>query len=89
MDKEKGGVKCTPKKKWKKRGGIFICTFTKNSRMFEISFFPVHGLLIGFNYWNENMMDEENENKDVQHIIQFMILIFGFNVIWYEQKEEE
>lgn len=57
--------------------------------MFEISFFPVHGLLIGFNYWNENMMDEENENKDVQHIIQFMILIFGFNVIWYEQKEEE
>jgi hypothetical protein len=56
--------------------------------MFEISFFPVHGLLIGFNYWNENMMEEENENKDVQHIIQFMILIFGFNVIWYEQKED-
>ena len=89
MDWVNGGVNCTPKKKWKNRGGIFICTFTQNTRMFEVSFFPLYGLMIGFNYWNENMNLEENEHKDVQHIIQIMVLIFGFSVTWYEPKQED
>ena len=57
--------------------------------MFEVTFFPLYGLMIGFNYWNENMSEQENENKDVQHVIQIMVLIFGFSVIWYEPKDEE
>jgi len=55
--------------------------------MFEVTFFPIYGLMVGFNYWNENMIEEENLNKDVQHIIQFMILIFGVSIIWYEPKQ--
>lgn len=57
--------------------------------MFEVSFFPLYGLMVGFNYWNENMNVEETEHKDVQHIVQIMVLIFGFSVTWYEPKEEE
>ena len=88
MDKENEGVKCTLNKKWKRIGGNFICTFTQNTTMFEINFFPIYGAMIGFNYWNENFSDKENQHDDVQHMVQIMILIFGISFIWYEDKGE-
>jgi len=54
--------------------------------MYEVNFFPIYGMMIGVNYWNENLSEKENENDDVQHIVQIMFLIFGISFIWYEDK---
>lgn len=55
--------------------------------MFEVNFFPIYGVMIGFNYWNENLSEYENENKDTQHLIQIMFLLFGISIVWYEPKD--
>lgn len=54
--------------------------------MIEVNFFPIYGAMIGVNYWNEEMSEYENLNEDTQHTLQFLILIFGININWYEPK---
>jgi len=54
--------------------------------MFEINIFPIYGAMIGFNYWNEDMDEYEKKHADTQHMVQFMFILFGFSIIWYEQN---
>ena len=67
-----------------KISGIIICTFIKNIKMFEFQFFPVYGFAVGVNYWDSTMDDDEVNENDTQHMVQFFVFIFGLSIIWYK-----
>ena len=52
--------------------------------MFEFQFFPVYGFVVGVNYWDSTMDDDEVNENDTQHMIQFFVFIFGLSIIWYK-----
>jgi len=68
----------------KKKSGNIICTFIKNIKMFEFQFFPVYGCAVGVNYWDSTMDENELNEKDTQHMVQFFVFIFGLSIIWYK-----
>ena len=76
--------KSTQSKYIKKKSGNIICTFIKNIKMFEFQFFPVYGFAVGVNYWDSTMDDDEVNENDTQHMIQFFVFIFGLSIIWYK-----
>lgn len=52
---------------------------------FETIIFPIYGLMIGANYWNSKM-DQEDETEilnENQHCLQFMFLFVGISFVWY------
>ena len=51
--------------------------------MFEVKIFPIYGAALGLNYWNSEM-DTDEELKEITHIVQVFIFIFGFSIIWYK-----
>jgi len=53
--------------------------------MIEINFFPLYGIVAGVNYWNDTFSEDEEEYDDCQHTIQVFLLLFGFNIVWYEK----
>ena len=53
--------------------------------MIEINFVPVYGAIVGLNYWNDTMSEDDQDYDDCQHIIQVFLFIFGINFIWYEK----
>ena len=61
-----------------KISGNIICTFIKNIKMFEFQFFPVYGFVVGVNYWDSTMDDDEVNENDTQHMIQFLFLSLDF-----------
>ena len=46
--------------------------------MFEFQFFPVYGFVVGVNYWDSTMDDDEVNENDTQHMIQFLFLSLDF-----------
>lgn len=56
---------------------------------FETIIFPIYGLMIGANYWNSEMNEDEDESKiydDTQHCLQFMFFFMGISFVWYQNK---
>jgi hypothetical protein len=53
--------------------------------MIQIDFFPLYGVLFGFNYTNENIEEVELLGDDLRHTMQFFLFLFGFNVHWFTQ----
>lgn len=54
--------------------------------MFEISFFKLFGIVVGFNYTNDEM-DNLQLNEDKTHVLQFFIVFFGITIVWYSERE--
>lgn len=53
-----------------------------------ITFFPIYGLTIGINYIDSTLKGEEIVNKE-EHVIQFLLLFFGFNIFWFTDIEQK
>jgi hypothetical protein len=49
-----------------------------------IQFFPVYGLMLGFNYWNTNMDEFEDEGaEEIEHLFQLIIGVIGISIhVW-------
>lgn len=56
---------------------------------FEIQIAPFYGLLLGVAYSNENLSGVETEEDDIQHFLQFALLLVMINVVWYTKKENQ
>lgn len=54
--------------------------------MFELSFFRLFGLVLGFSYTNDEM-DEVQLTEEKSHALQFFLLFFGITIIWYTERE--
>ena len=52
---------------------------------FEIKIFPIYGLMLGVNYWDSEM-DENETTDETQKCLQFMFLFMGISLIWYKNK---
>jgi len=58
--------------------------------MIEIRIFPVYGLAVGVNYWDTYMdydLEDFKEDGESVHMLQFLLFIFGFSVIWYKSLD--
>jgi len=53
---------------------------------FETIIFPIYGLMLGVNYWNSEMEDQDESEifPENQHCLQFMFLFFGISFVWYK-----
>lgn len=50
-----------------------------------VQFFPVYGLMVGFNYWNTTMdeFDDPESDEEVEHLFQILIGIIGISIhVW-------
>lgn len=53
-----------------------------------ITFFPIYGLTIGINYTDSTLQGEEIVDQE-EHVIQFLLLFFGFNIFWFTDIEQK
>jgi hypothetical protein len=53
-----------------------------------ITFFPIYGLTIGINYIDSTLQGEEVVDQE-EHVIQFLLLFFGFNIFWFTDIEQK
>ncbi len=53
-----------------------------------ITFFPIYGLTIGINYIDSTLQGTEVVDKE-EHVIQFLLLFFGFNIFWFTDIEQK
>ena len=51
-----------------------------------ITFFPIYGLTIGINYIDSDLQGLERTDGMREHVFQILILVFGFNIIWYSYE---
>ena len=51
-----------------------------------ITFFPIYGLTIGINYIDSTLKGEEIVDRE-EHVLQFLLLFFGFNIFWFTDIE--
>lgn len=56
--------------------------------IFGITFFPIYGLTIGINYIDSTLKGEEIVDRE-EHVIQFLLLFFGFNIFWFTDIEQK
>lgn len=47
-----------------------------------VTLFPIYGFMVGVNYWNTDMSEEENLDSD-EHMIQLMFGIIGISFHWW------
>jgi hypothetical protein len=65
-----------------------MSTFTKNifnMGTFQITFFPIFGLMLGVNFAS-GQYDAFEMNED-ERMIQIMFLVFGVSILWLKQNE--
>jgi hypothetical protein len=53
-----------------------------------ITFFPIYGLTIGINYIDSTLQGTEVVDQE-EHVIQFLLLFFGFNIFWFTDIEQK
>ena len=53
-----------------------------------ITFFPIYGLTVGINYIDSTLQGEEVVDQE-EHVIQFLLLFFGFNIFWFTDIEQK
>ena len=53
-----------------------------------ITFFPIYGLTIGINYIDSTLKGEEIVDRE-EHVLQFLLLFFGFNIFWFTDIEQK
>ena len=53
-----------------------------------ITFFPIYGLTIGINYIDSTLQGAEVVDQE-EHVIQFLLLFFGFNIFWFTDIEQK
>lgn len=61
----------------------YMSTFTKNifnMGTFQITFFPIFGLMLGVNYASGQY--EAFEMQEDERMIQIMFLVFGVSILW-------
>ena len=52
-----------------------------------IQFFPIYGLMVGFNYWNTNMDEiQDPDAEEVEHLYQVMIFVVGISIHVWKSK---
>jgi hypothetical protein len=56
--------------------------------LFGITFFPIYGLTIGINYIDSTLQGTEVVDQE-EHVIQFLLLFFGFNIFWFTDIEQK
>ena len=56
--------------------------------VFGITFFPIYGLTVGINYIDSTLQGSEVEDQE-EHVVQFLLLFFGFNVFWFSDIEQK
>ncbi|QDP55026.1 MAG: hypothetical protein Unbinned96contig1002_36 [Prokaryotic dsDNA virus sp.] len=60
---------------------------------FNTSIYNIIGVVFGVNYWSSSMDDEFlNEatiSGEVEHELQFFLLVVGFSFTWYTLRENE
>lgn len=47
-----------------------------------ITFFPIYGFMLGVNYWNSEMSEDESPETEEQ-MIQLMFGIIGISFHWW------
>lgn len=56
--------------------------------LFGITFFPIYGLTVGINYIDSTLKGEEMVDRE-EHVLQFLLLFFGFNIFWFTDIEQK
>jgi len=63
-------------------------TFTKNTfnmGTFQVTFFPIFGLILGVNFASGQY--EAFEMQEDERMIQIMFLVFGISILWIKRNE--
>lgn len=49
-----------------------------------VQFFPIYGFTVGFNYWNSNLDEYQDEEEiETEHLFQIIFGIVGMSIhIW-------
>lgn len=55
--------------------------------MFNVTFFPVYGLLFGINYASQTT-DEDFELEDDVKMLQLCFGLFGVSLMWFTDSEQ-
>ena len=66
----------------------FMSTFTKNifnMGTFQITFFPIFGMVLGLNYASGKY--EAFEMQEDERMVQIMFLVFGVSILWLKENE--
>ncbi len=69
-------------------GNIFVLLQKTQGMNLAITFFPIYGLTLGINYIDNELQDVERTDGMREHVIQILLLVFGFNIIWYSYEAE-
>ena len=78
--------KSTTLKNISKLYGIITYICSDNIAMFQVEFFPIYGVIAGFNYSNEDIEDFEVVADDKRHTIQLFFFILGINIHFFTRR---
>jgi len=51
-----------------------------------VQLFPIYGIMVGINYWNNTMDAEYDDHHETEHLVQFMFLIVGISFHYWESR---
>ena len=51
-----------------------------------VQLFPIYGIMLGINYWNNTMDAEYDDHHETEHLVQFMFLIVGISFHYWESR---
>lgn len=53
--------------------------------MLEVNFYPLYGLVIGFDYFSDEM-EEIQVSDDKRHNFTIYLLLIGISFLWYSER---
>ena len=69
-------------------GNIFVLLQKTQGMNLAITFFPIYGITFGINYIDNELQEVERTDGMREHVIQILLFLFGFSIIWYSYEAE-